>query len=279
MAARFRICTNCQASNPIAESRCQRCAEPFAALPSGVRLQLLARELPATSALVLLCLLVFGTAVAIDLRFPIGLGGGSGFRLSTLYRFGVLSPWLVSFEPWRLLSAVFLHFSVLHLGMNLLGLIALGRTLEGRFGSARSLLLFLTAGVGGFVASVVWYGLESRVPTAGASGGIFGQLGALIGMLLARRLAAWKNLLLQNLIYAVILGIALPVNNAAHLAGFAIGFAAGYALEKERVQRLTTRVFGVLAWLGALASIGSVILCSQSPVWHALREREVTLEA
>jgi membrane associated rhomboid family serine protease len=206
------------------------------------------------------------------------LGGGSGFRLSTLYRFGVLSPWLIPFEPWRLLSAVFLHFNVLHLVMNLFGLMALGRTLEMRFGSARSLLLFLAAGIGGFIVSVGWYGVESRVPTAGASGGIFGQLGALIGMLVARKLPAWKDLLFQNLIYAVVLGIALPVNNAAHLGGFVIGFVGGYALEKERVYALTTRIAVVLAFAGALASVTSVFLCSESPVWRALRERELSLE-
>jgi membrane associated rhomboid family serine protease len=241
----------------------------------------LAGNFPATSALTFLCLFVFGAAIAVDGRFPIGLGSGfgAGFRLSTMYRFGVLAPWAVEFEPWRILSAVFLHFNVLHLVMNLFGLVGLGRTLEARFGSARSLLLFLVAGIGGFIVSVVWYGFESRVPTAGASGAIFGQLGALIGMLVARRLPAWKDLLLQNLVYAVVMGIALPVNNAAHLGGFAIGFVGGYLLEKERVYSLTTKVLAVLALLGALASVTSVVLSTQSPVWRILRERELELEA
>jgi rhomboid protease GluP len=245
--------------------------------PGGL-LRMLLGELPATKLLMGLCLLVFAAAVVVDRRLPIGFSGPDAFRVSTLYRFGVLAPWIAEHEPWRVLSAVFLHFSALHLGMNLWGLFALGRVLETRFGQARSLLLFLLAGIAGFVVSVAWDGFTGYAPTAGASGGVFGQLGGVIGILLARRLPGWKTLLWQNLVYAVVLGFLVRVNNAAHLGGLVVGLAGGYLLEKEPVRPLTTRVFGVLAVLGMLASVASVALSIESTATRMVREREQVLE-
>jgi membrane associated rhomboid family serine protease len=245
--------------------------------PGGL-LRTLLGELPATKLLMGLCLLVFAAAVAVDHRLPIGFSGPDAFRVSTRYRFGVLAPWIVEHEPWRVLSAVFFHFSLLHLGMNLWGLFTLGGLLERRFGQARSVLLFLLAGVAGFVVSVAWDGFSGYVTTAGASGGVFGQLGGVIGVLLARRLPGWKDLLWQNLLYAVALGFIMQVNNAAHLGGLVVGLATGYLLEKEPVRPLTTRVFGVLAVLGVLASVASVALSSGSAATRMVREREQVLE-
>lgn len=252
----------------------------------GGFLRVLLGDLPATKLLIGLCLLVFAAAVAVDRRLPIGFNGPEAFRISTMYRFGVLAPWIAKHEPWRVLSAVFLHFSVLHLGMNLWGLFSLGRVLETTFGQARSVLLFLAAGVAGFVISVAWDGFSGYAPTAGASGGVFGQLGGVIGILLARRLPDWKALLWQNLLYAVVLGFMVRVNNAAHLGGLVVGFAVGYLFEKERaylaakepVRLLTTRVFGVLAVLGVFASVASVALSIESTSTRLVREREQVLD-
>jgi membrane associated rhomboid family serine protease len=233
-------------------------------------------DLPATKVLVGLCALVFAAMVAVDHRLPIGLSAGpDAFRISTLYRFGVLSPTVANSEPWRLVSAVYVHFSLLHLGMNLWGLYSLGRLLETRFGAARSMFIFIAAGVAGFVASVAWDGFNGFVPTAGASGGVFGQLGAVIGILLARRLPGWKDMLFQNLLYAVAIGFIARVNHAAHLGGFLVGLGLGFALEKGRVRPLTTRVFAVLSGLGLVASVASVALSSLSPIWPEVRQEEL----
>jgi hypothetical protein len=140
--------------------------------------------------------------------------------------------------------------------------------------------------VAGFVISVAWDGFSGYSPTAGASGGVFGQLGGVIGILLARRLPDWKALLWQNLLYAVALGFMVRVNNAAHLGGLVVGFAGGYLFEKERaylaakepVRLLTTRVFGVLAVLGVLASVASVALSIESTSTRLVREREQVLD-
>ena len=108
-------------------------------------------EFLATHGLALLCVAVFALAVALDQRLPIVPERhiGAPFRSSTLLRLGVLVPALVPAEPWRLLSAVFLHYNLLHIGLNLYGLVVLGRTIEARFGPARAVLVFVLTGLGG----------------------------------------------------------------------------------------------------------------------------------
>lgn len=260
--------------------RCYRCGRRFPG-PIGRWLStLVGSELVATRGLVLLCIVVFGLAVATDGRFPIApeLGLGTRFRLSTWARFGALLPSAVRIdEPWRLLSAVFFHFSVLHIGFNMWGLVAFGRQLEERFGAARAIVLFIAAGVAGFVTSSLWYG-PAGPWTAGASGGVFGQLGGIIGVIIARRHPGWKDILFQNLVYALIIGFMLRVNTAAHLGGFAMGGLLGFAFERERVRPITSRLLGVLAVLGIVASVGAVVLCMTSPVWREIRTMELLRE-
>jgi membrane associated rhomboid family serine protease len=273
-------CARCGALNARSASNCYRCGARLGAASSWLRQQVSGRWL-VTRALVVFCLCVFALGMALDHRLPVApeTGWGAPFRASTLLRLGLLIPALVPEEPWRVLSAVFLHFSALHLLMNLWGLFALGRILEDRFGAARSLLVFGIAGIGGFVVSDFWYGLTSGIPTAGASGGIFGQLGALIGVELASRRPGWKDMLWQNVAYALVLGLVFRVNTAAHLGGFGLGFGLGYVFEKERVRTWTTRILSVLAVLFALASVASIVLCFRSPIANAIREREIIEDA
>jgi hypothetical protein len=68
------------------------------------------------------------------------------------------------------------------------------------------------------------------------------------------------------------------VNNAAHLGGFVIGFGVGYWFEKQRIRPLLMRAFQVLAVLGALASVLSVVLCMRSPAARQERELELRYE-
>jgi membrane associated rhomboid family serine protease len=224
-------------------------------------------------------LVVFALAVLSDGSLPLApeLRMGSRFKVSTWARFGALFPPLMDAAPWQLLSAVFFHFSVLHIVFNLLGLVSFGRPLEQRFGAARALVLFLAAGVGGFVVSNWWYGPHGP-PTGGASGGVFGQLGGVIGVVIARKQAGWKDLLVQNLVYALVMGFFLRVNTAAHLGGFAVGGLLGFLFELEGRRRSVTRVVGVLAVVGALATVGSIVASMTSPIWKEIRAQELLLD-
>ncbi|MBD0255211.1 MAG: rhomboid family intramembrane serine protease, partial [Cytophagales bacterium] len=91
-------------------------------------------------------------------------------------------PLTVRGQWWRLLTSTFLHGGVLHLFMNLYGLLFVGLFLEPVLGRARLLLIYLLTGVLASLASLLWYPATVSV---GASGAIFGLYGALLALLLA----------------------------------------------------------------------------------------------
>lgn len=276
MPSGSRVCPECGGLNGPKEVRCYRCGQRLPGPLAAWMKSAFGGELVVTRGLVFACLLVFALAVVSDGSFPVApeLGIGKSFRVSTWARFGALFPPAMGYEPWQLLSAVFFHFSALHIGFNSLGLVQFGRPLEQRFGPARALLLFLAAGVAGFVTSQWWYGAIGPM-TGGASGGVFGQLGGVIGVVMARKQPGWKDMLIQNLVFALMMGFFLRVNTAAHLGGFVVGFALGYLFEREGRRRALTPIFGALAVAGALASVGSLVASMGSPLWREIRQHEV----
>jgi len=173
---------------------------------------------------------------------------------------GALFGRLAEVQPWRLLSAVFVHFSVLHLGMNMFALQSLGRAMEEKFGGARLIVAFVITGVLGFVASRIWYG-PIGPSTAGASGAIFGLIGIEVGYLVSRKDPGAKDVFIQNLIMAVAIAFVMPVNNPAHLGGFVAGFPLGFLLDREfRGKSRFDLVYQWGAVLFALLSLASIAL-------------------
>ena len=276
MAQGSRVCPHCGRLNGIEEQVCYNCGKrfpgPIASSVGGLLGNFSADGFPATKLVVLLCVVVYGLMMLSDGGFKFDLGLSGAFRLSTMLRFGVLFQHLGVAEPWRLLSSVFIHFGLLHIGLNMLSLVSLGRTLEPHFGSARFLVLYLLTGVLGFVASQWWY--ESSPPTAGASGAIFGLVGAFVGVLVARKDPSWRRALVNNLIYAAILSFVLPANTAAHIGGFVSGIAIGALLERERNPHRRQGLMRALAAAGLVASLASVLLSARSPVWKEVRQYE-----
>jgi membrane associated rhomboid family serine protease len=174
-------------------------------------------------------------------------------------------PSLVALEPWRLLSACFVHFGLLHIGMNMLGLMHLCRLLEPAIGSVRLLLVYIVTGILGFAVSLAYYTLQRQPsPTAGASGAIFGLMGAVLGFLYRRDDERWKQWLIQTVGYSLMFGLLMRgVNNAAHLAGLVSGallgwlFAPGAPSPSTLAQRL-------LATASAVAVVASLVLARLS---------------
>jgi rhomboid protease GluP len=155
----------------------------------------------------------------------------------------------------------------------MLSLINLGRTLEPHFRTARFLLLYLLAGTLGFCATLWWRGSGAR--SVGASGAIFGLIGAFIGALLIRRNPGWQRVFLSNLIMAFALAYFVPnVDNSAHAGGFVAGLAIGILLELERRPRQRDRLMAGLAAAGVLAAVASIVLSASSPVWKMVKRLE-----
>jgi membrane associated rhomboid family serine protease len=157
-------------------------------------------------------------------------------------------------EYYRLVTAMFLHFGILHLALNMWGLWILGRVLEGDLGPWRFLALYLVAGLGGNVAA---YLFEPASLTAGASTAIFGLLAAAV--IVFHRLGRdWRFLmpwLVINLFFTFFSGI---VSKSGHVGGLIVGglMALGLAYA-PRASRTLVQV-GVTAGVVALLVAATV---------------------
>jgi rhomboid protease GluP len=283
MAEGSRVCPHCRRLNGIDEKTCYACGKslpgPLASSAQGVFTGFSADGVPATKLIAFICLVVYALCMASDAASdPKGLSLFNSFSGVTLIRFGaLLGPPIIESEPWRVLSAVFLHASILHIGMNMLSLINLGRALEPHFRSARFVLLYVLSGGLGYVATLWWAG--GRAFSVGASGAIFGLMGAYIAALMIRRNPGWQRVFFSNLILAAALafasgGIGGQIDHAAHLGGFSSGFLLGLLLELEKQPRRRDRVMAVLASLGFLASLSAIPLSARSPIWKAIKAQQ-----
>lgn len=134
-------------------------------------------------------------------------------------------------EYWRLLTAMFLHGGFLHALLNIWALYQLGSLFETLFGSRRFLLTYFATGILASIASAMF----TNGYSVGASGAIFGILGALI--ISIRRSPMWRHQpwtrgITQQLmgwaVINVVIGFTVPhIDNAAHLGGFAGGLLLG----------------------------------------------------
>ena len=157
---------------------------------------------------------------------------------------------------WRLLTAAFLHGSLLHIAFNMYVLFALGPTLERVLGHVRFVVLYLVAVLGGSVASYCFS--DPRTVSVGASGAIFGLMGALI--VAGRRLSWDIKQVVILLAVNVVIGFLSPGTDwRAHLGGLAVGAAVAGVMvwtpPPFRHSRVLWQVLGVLAILGVLTAI------------------------
>src|SRR6185312_6108428 len=133
---------------------------------------------------------------------------------ATLVRFGALVPLLVEQGQWqRLISAAFLHIGWAHLLFNGWALYIYGPLVERLFGSLRFAAIYIIAAIAGNLLSI---GLSNSI-SAGASGAIFGLLGATIALMLRRRDAfpgGMREALLRNAVAVVavnaVISVAVP---------------------------------------------------------------------
>ena len=157
-------------------------------------------------------------------------------------------------EVWRLLSSVFLHASFVHLAFNMLSLYFLGSFVEGAFGRGRFLALYLLSGLSGGIAYLYFGGYAT--PAVGASGAIFGLLGAILGYALRRGTFSWRNPIIRQLLILLAInlyiGLSIPnVSNTAHMGGLAVGFVFGFLVAPTVYSRKAARALSpVLVVLG-----------------------------
>jgi rhomboid protease GluP len=161
----------------------------------------------------------------------------------TLYRWGAkYGPAIASGELWRLVLPIFMHIGFFHLLTNSIGLLIFGSMAEKVFGSTAYLAIYLMAGILGNVASFV----ITPALGAGASGSVFGVIGAFgMYLLLNRRaLGEMGRQALTSIALIVVLNIVIGfttagIDNAAHVGGLLAGAGMAYLIApRQRVMMM-----------------------------------------
>jgi membrane associated rhomboid family serine protease len=185
-------------------------------------------KIPVTVSLVAINTLVFIATLFAGAEWfvPVGkaqIAWGSNF-----------APYTTDGEWWRLFTSLFIHFGIAHLILNMVASLMFGPLVERLYGSVNYLLIYLLAGIAGGLASISW---QPDVNSAGASGAIFGILGALVAAQLragdtfpVHILRPTRDATLLYLGLSLYAGFRYKgIDNAAHLGGVAAGFLIGLA--------------------------------------------------
>lgn len=165
-------------------------------------------------------------------------------------------------QPWRYVTAIFLHASLLHIIFNMWVLMDVGPGIEELYGSARYFFIYVTAGVGGFIVSSTIGGN----PSVGASGALLGLIGVLLANTFARRSAGAQMVRAQIYIWLILLVVwgfmpGMNVDNYAHAGGFATGFILGKLMDDRPPATPEARKLAyILGWATALVVLGSFVV-------------------
>jgi len=271
---RPRLCPACGTLVGAAATRCHQCGASMTfSLTAATRSlsNLLPHAATVTYAILGLDILIYGLSLLITIQrsggFDAPAGGLRGILVSLggisgaiLLRMGESLPfaYLLS-QPWRLVMAVFLHGSLIHIGFNMMMLVNIGPMVEELYGSARYLFIFVVTGAFGFLAS----SLAGSV-SVGTSGSLLGLVGVLIAVT-GRRQNSGARMLRRQLISWVVsiavLGFFMPViDNWAHGGGFVAGYVLGRLIPDRRpVNAAERRTAEVMGWSAALVVAVSFI--------------------
>jgi membrane associated rhomboid family serine protease len=164
-------------------------------------------------------------------------------------------------EYWRLVSAGFLHENLIHLGFNMYLLYLLGMMLEPSIGSARFATIYFTALLAGSFGALV----ATPAPSLGASGAVFGLMGAAAVELRARRLSVMQSGIGGLIILNLVLSFSLAnISIGAHIGGLIGGALAAAALRYAGERGVPVLGYLACAGLCAIAVAGSLLVAEAS---------------
>lgn len=168
--------------------------------------------------------------INVGIFFILMLLGKSEDTMFLLEHGAMYEPYVIEgHEYYRLLTSMFLHFGIEHLMNNMVMLGALGWNLEMETGKIRFLLIYFLSGIGGNVFSLLMNQSAGRdVISAGASGAVFGLMGALV-MVVIRNKGHVGRLSKRGIMVMVVLSLyfgltSTGVDNMAHIGGLVCGF-------------------------------------------------------
>jgi membrane associated rhomboid family serine protease len=260
-------CSNC--GKPI-------CPDCMTATPVGMRCPDCSRQKTQTRSLQSIAVepIVTYVLIAINVAVFIGVQSSSQFNYhdltlfgSGVYQDGTLHG-VAEGEWWRLVSSGFLHTETVHLLLNMLSLFWLGRMIEPALGHARYVAIYLVSLLAGSLGVMI---LDPNAETLGASGAIYGLLGAAIVMARNRNIDLMQSGLIPILVLNLLLtfvfsrgGGGFTLSIGGHLGGLVGGFIATFVVEEFARRRRDSLVPGIVACavIGVAAIAGSVALAS-----------------
>jgi len=165
---------------------------------------------------------------------------------------------------WTVLSASWLHGSVLHIVFNMLSVRNLGPAVSEFYGGARTVIIYFVAGAAGFLASSFAGAYLTFLPdrlqggsfTVGASAGVFGLLGAVLHYGRRGGSAQIRDLATRWILINLVLGFSIArIDNWAHLGGLAGGYLMSFWLDPFQPERGTHTLVAVGCLLVSVAAI------------------------
>ncbi len=277
---RPKICPACGTLVGISATRCHQCGTnlnysmaAFNKRFSGV----FGGRAPVTTALLVANILVFGVSVVATLQA--GKGGGLsllwGIDNEALYRLGALwTPSIEHGEAYRLVTAMFLHGGLIHIGFNMMVLMDIGPVVEEVYGSARFLFLYTAVGIGGYLLSAFTPFRPHPALAVGASGAILGLIGIMIAMTTRRggaSMQALRSRLVSWVVSIFVFGFLMSgIDNWAHGGGLISGFLLGKVFaDREPMNPSEVKRANALGWAAAavlLASFAFMIMHFRDPL-------------
>jgi membrane associated rhomboid family serine protease len=241
------ICPDCMTPTPVG-MRCPECSKDRTKVRT-------VRSLNATTTTVTMGLIAVNVLLFLA-SGSFGAGGSAASRLQI--DLGLFGPSVQSGEWYRLVSSGFLHSGLFHIGFNMYLLWQLGQLLEGPLGSARFAGLYFASLLFGSFGALLF---EPRALTVGASGAVFGLMGAAFFQMRARGIDPFATgiapLILLNLAFSFLPGFNISIGgHVGGLVGGSLCALALLAVERRRLPSWTGYV--ALAVVAAVGVVGAV---------------------
>jgi membrane associated rhomboid family serine protease len=246
------ICPDCMTTTPVG-MRCPECAQQRTKVK---RLRDAATVPRVTYALIAINVVAFLTEQGQFSIFNTGIYG-KVIEKGVLDRYDVS----VNHQYWRLVSAAFLHENLLHIGFNMYLLYVLGMMLEPAIGRARFAAIYATALLAGSFGAL----FATAAPTLGASGAVFGLMGAAVVELRGRGLSVMQSGIGGLILFNLVLSFTLPnISVGDHIGGLIGGGLAALAIRTADSRRVPALGFIACLLLGALSVLAAVLVAKST---------------
>jgi membrane associated rhomboid family serine protease len=268
---RPQLCPACGMLVGASATRCHACGASLRfslAAASRSLSKILPETSPATYAILTFSCIMYAVSLIWTVHisgFQMPSGGGFG----ALFSFGGINPQVLQrlgaslplpynlAEPWRFVTAVFLHGGLLHIGFNMWVLMDIGPMVEDLYGSGRFLFLYVATGIFGYVVSS-FFGNFS----IGGSGALLGLIGAMLAVTMGGKSESMRMLrgqIIRWLIYIAIFGLFFHgIDNYAHAGGLVAGFLLGKVMaDRAPVSPEERKRAYFLGWASALLVVAS----------------------